>query len=158
MILNAPDIVLKLKVWRVKGQCRRSLSWLSSPVGMCSGHDIFYLATEAICDDLSQMEWSVRCGLVWGKHLFIFIEKIQKKFEDVITLLADQSCLRHVIFFHLHPAEYNNITKCRYKHNCILQFWSGENQLRYYTKKFKKSAPSILKIHHIRNKTTWTRL
>ena len=89
---------------------------------MHNGHYFFILLREAIGDDLSPMELSVRYGHVWGKYLFILFQKIKQNYRGVLILFAGQSYLRHVIFFHLRREEYYNIIKCRYKHNCFCNF------------------------------------
>ena len=58
--------------------------------------------------------------------------------DYINTLTAGQSYLRHVIFFHLRPAEYYNMYKMPAKNNFLLQFWYGENHSGYFVKKFTK--------------------
>ena len=83
-----------------------------------------------------------------GKVSIHFIQEDPVKLLRFIDPSSGQSYLRHKIYFHLRSAEYYNIIKY------LLHFWSGENQLRYCTNKFKKLAPGILKIHQVGNKTT----
>ena len=80
---------------------------------MHNGHYFFILLREAIGDDLSPMELSVRYGHVWGKYLFILFQKIKQNYRGVLILFAGQSYLRHVIFFHLRRAEYYVMFKKR---------------------------------------------